>query len=56
VPGNAPDAYPMNFTQTNRAIPAGACDCHAFIYGPYDQFPLAAPASFQPPLAPAQAL
>ena len=46
----------MNFTQTSRAVPAGACDCHAHIYGPFDQFPLAASAPFQPPLAPAQAL
>ena len=46
----------MNFTQTSRAIPAGACDCHAHIYGPFDQFPLPASAPFQPPLARAQAL
>jgi 2-pyrone-4,6-dicarboxylate lactonase len=46
----------MNFTQTSRAVPAGACDCHAHIYGPFDQFPLAASAPFRPPLASAQAL
>jgi 2-pyrone-4,6-dicarboxylate lactonase len=52
----------MNFTQssraeaTGRALPAGACDCHAHVYGPYDQFPLCAAASFQPPLAPIQRL
>jgi 2-pyrone-4,6-dicarboxylate lactonase len=46
----------MNFSQTSRAIPAGACDCHAHIYGPFDQFPLDASAPFRPPLAPAQAL
>jgi 2-pyrone-4,6-dicarboxylate lactonase len=46
----------MNFTQTSRAIPVGACDCHTHIYGPFDQFPLGASAPFQPPLAPAQAL
>jgi 2-pyrone-4,6-dicarboxylate lactonase len=46
----------MNFTQTSRAIPAGACDCHAHIYGPFDQFPLGPSAPFQPPLASAQAL
>lgn len=46
----------MNFTQTSRAIPVGACDCHAHIYGPFDQFPLSASAPFQPPPAPAQAL
>jgi 2-pyrone-4,6-dicarboxylate lactonase len=46
----------MNFTQTNRVIPAGACDCHAHIYGPFDQFPFGRSAPFQPPLAPAKAL
>jgi 2-pyrone-4,6-dicarboxylate lactonase len=52
----------MNFTQssqteaTGRALPAGACDCHAHVYGPFDQFSLAAPVPFQPPLAPVQAL
>jgi 2-pyrone-4,6-dicarboxylate lactonase len=52
----------MNFTQTSRAeatgraLPAGACDCHAHVYGPFDQFPLAASPPFQPPLAPVQSL
>jgi 2-pyrone-4,6-dicarboxylate lactonase len=46
----------MNFTEISRALPAGACDCHAHIYGPFDQFPLGPSAPFQPPLAPAQAL
>jgi 2-pyrone-4,6-dicarboxylate lactonase len=39
-----------------RALPAGACDCHAHVYGPFDQFPLDAQASFHPPLASVQAL
>jgi predicted TIM-barrel fold metal-dependent hydrolase len=52
----------MNFNQSRpvqapgRALPAGACDCHAHIYGPFDRFPLAAPAPFQPPPAPVEAL
>jgi predicted TIM-barrel fold metal-dependent hydrolase len=52
----------MNFTQNQqeqapgRLLPAGACDCHAHIYGPFDQFPLAASAPFQPPLAQVEAL
>ena len=52
----------MNFTQTSqtealgRSLPAGACDCHAHVYGPFDQFPLPASAPFRPPLAPARAL
>jgi predicted TIM-barrel fold metal-dependent hydrolase len=40
----------------DRALPAGACDCHAHVYGPFDQFPLDSQARFQPPLAPVQAL
>jgi 2-pyrone-4,6-dicarboxylate lactonase len=52
----------MNFTQstqdkvTGPVLPAGACDCHAHVYGPFDQFPLAASAPFQPPPAPVVAL
>ena len=52
----------MNFTQTSqteamdRSLPAGACDCHAHVYGPFDQFPLPASSPFRPPLAPARAL
>jgi 2-pyrone-4,6-dicarboxylate lactonase len=41
---------------TDRALPAGACDCHVHVYGPFDQFPLPAQAPFQPPLAPVEAL
>jgi len=41
---------------TSRALPAGACDCHAHVYGPFDRFPLSAQAPFQPPPAPVQAL
>jgi 2-pyrone-4,6-dicarboxylate lactonase len=52
----------MNFTQTSRAeatgwaLPAGACDCHAHVYGPFERFPLASSAPFRPPPAPVQAL
>jgi 2-pyrone-4,6-dicarboxylate lactonase len=41
---------------TGRALPAGACDCHAHVYGPFEPFPLPAGAPFQPPPAPIQAL
>ncbi len=38
-----------------RALPAGACDTHAHIFGPADKFPLAGGGSYDPPLAPYQA-
>jgi 2-pyrone-4,6-dicarboxylate lactonase len=34
-------------------LPDGACDTHAHVFGPYDQFPLAHAASYPLPLAPA---
>ena len=37
-------------------VPVGACDCHAHVYGPFDEFPLPNTAPFEPPLAPIQAL
>ena len=52
----------MNFAQSRqrvnpgRALPFGACDCHAHVYGPFEQFPVAAPAPFEPPVAPVRAL
>lgn len=35
--------------------PAGACDCHCHVFGPYDRFPLAAERTYGPPQAPAEA-
>ena len=29
-------------------VPAGACDCHAHVFGPYDRFPLAADRPYTP--------
>jgi predicted TIM-barrel fold metal-dependent hydrolase len=40
----------------DRALPGGACDCHAHVYGPFDQFPLPAQAPFQPPPASVEVL
>jgi 2-pyrone-4,6-dicarboxylate lactonase len=41
---------------TDRALSGGACDCHAHVYGPFDQFPLPAQALFQPPPASVEVL
>jgi predicted TIM-barrel fold metal-dependent hydrolase len=35
-----------------HALPAGACDAHAHVFGPYDRFPFVTPSSYPPPLAP----
>ena len=35
------------------ALPNGACDCHAHVFGPYDRFPLAHKMHYEAPLAPA---
>jgi predicted TIM-barrel fold metal-dependent hydrolase len=36
-----------------HALPAGACDSHAHVFGPYDRYRLAHASSYAPPLAPA---
>ncbi|CAM3752067.1 amidohydrolase family protein [Bordetella sputigena] len=39
-----PDITPVRF-----AVPAGACDSHAHVFGPYAQFPLSEDRSYTPP-------
>ncbi|UFZ04637.1 amidohydrolase family protein [Bradyrhizobium ontarionense] len=39
-----------------RVLPAGACDAHCHIFGPFDRFPLPDDRSFTPPEAPEAAL
>jgi 2-pyrone-4,6-dicarboxylate lactonase len=48
-------------TKTNAktvgwALPAGACDCHAHVYGPFVDYPLPTAAPFNPPQASIEAL
>jgi predicted TIM-barrel fold metal-dependent hydrolase len=39
-----------------RVLPAGACDCHAHVYGPFVDYPLPIAVPFEPPLASIEAL
>jgi 2-pyrone-4,6-dicarboxylate lactonase len=41
---------------TSKVLPAGACDCHAHIYGPFVDYPLPTAVPFKPPLASIEAL
>ena len=43
-------------TATSPTLPAGACDAHVHVYGPFEDFPLPAAAPFQPPKSPVRAL
>jgi predicted TIM-barrel fold metal-dependent hydrolase len=44
IPGPDPDTR-----QPRVSLPAGACDCHAHVFGPQQSFPYVADASFIPP-------
>ncbi len=38
----------------HQAVPAGACDTHTHVFGPFDRFPMAHRPAYPAPLAPAQ--
>jgi predicted TIM-barrel fold metal-dependent hydrolase len=48
----APVSHP---SRPQRPVPAGACDCHVHVFGPYRRFPLAAERSYTSPELPARA-
>ncbi len=47
-----PDPHPEPI---RGSLPAGACDCHAHIFGPADRFPYAEGRGYTPPDAPVEA-
>lgn len=53
-----PDGPPplLNPRKPSIAVPAGACDSHCHIFGPFDRFPVPDDRSFTPNLAPETAL
>ena len=50
IAGPQPDPEPIV-----APVPAGACDCHAHIFGPSDRFPYAEGRGYTPPDAPLEA-
>ncbi|GAB2900688.1 amidohydrolase family protein [Paraburkholderia jirisanensis] len=50
-------APPLEHPRTpSLRLPAGSCDAHCHIFGPFDRYPLPDDRSFTPPLAPESAL
>jgi 2-pyrone-4,6-dicarboxylate lactonase len=45
-----------NLAALGITLPAGACDSHVHVYGPFDRFPIPKGPAFQPPLAPIDSL
>lgn len=46
---------PPPATKPRAHVPAGACDCHCHVFGPYAQYPLAPERTYGPPEAPVEA-
>ena len=45
---------PPPATKPHFIAPAGSCDCHCHVFGPYSQFPLAADRTYGPPQTPVE--
>ena len=43
---------PRPVSKPQKPLPAGAWDCHAHVFGPYDRYPLLPNPPYQPPLSP----
>lgn len=50
-PADAPPVLPSRITPPLEALPEGACDAHAHVFGPFDTFPLAQSRTRTPPEA-----
>jgi 2-pyrone-4,6-dicarboxylate lactonase len=53
---NSAGIAPNRDSTLGQVLPAGACDCHAHVYGPFETFPLPTAPPFTPPIASIQAL
>ena len=50
-PQDAGEGEPRPVSPPGRALPPGACDAHAHVFGPIDRFPAAGASSYVPPPA-----
>jgi predicted TIM-barrel fold metal-dependent hydrolase len=56
MPLRAQSARPPAVTPVSFPVPAGACDCHAHVFGDPRRFPFFAGRAYTPPSAPVEAL